>query len=367
MKTCLMLKDEPVLEVDNYNCRILDYDRLPVSLRYHDVNYDDAMHYWTRSRCISMSRTYAKNLAALYHGIRHDSYSMAKLYHFATLTDSYWMKDEVENLKWKDVSLFDNPFDKQISRTALTGEYTDISLPYGRLHTPETTTQGMSAKCWVKENSGIYLYKIGRKEIAASEILTQLNIPHVDYTEADPNVLAEIARDKKIREIETAGEIVARCPLITSEDISIVTWEDLQVGCDRNDITPIKYIENEPAYKQMQIADYILGNSDRHEQNWGFFMDNNTGRITGFCPLMDHDHAFDNTENIPSQTSEKKETLKEAAFRSIQSSNLNIQIKRPHYLTDSEWFGVQARTSLLRDFQLYKSQNVEGNDCRNKQ
>ncbi len=281
MKTCLMLKDDPVLEIDNYNCNILDFERLPVSLRYHDVNYDDVMHNWTNSRCISMSRTHARNLTACYHGIRHDAYSLAKIYHFAALTDSYWLKESDESLSWKDVSLFDNPYDKRISRTALTGEYTDFSFPYGRVHTPEVTTQGMSAKCWVREPDGIFLYKTGRKEIPASEILEQMGIPHVPYTRADMHMLSEIAGEKRIQEIEKAGEIIVRCPLISSEYVSIVTWEDFQIGCDRNGKDPFTYVIHNDMYLKMQLADYILGNIDRHGQNWGFFMDNATGKITG--------------------------------------------------------------------------------------
>lgn len=30
-KTYICLKDQPVLEISSYSCRILDYDRLPVS------------------------------------------------------------------------------------------------------------------------------------------------------------------------------------------------------------------------------------------------------------------------------------------------------------------------------------------------
>ncbi len=349
MKTYLMLKGTPVLEIENYNCNILDYDRLPVSLRYHDVNYDDVMHNWTNSRCISMSRTHAKNLAACYHGIRHDAYSLARIYHFATLTDSYWLKESTESLQWKDVSLFQNPYDKQISRTALTGEYTDFSFPYGRMHTPEVTTQGMSAKCWVREPEGIFLYKIGRKEIPASEILKQLNISHVPYMEADQNLLSEIADEKRLQEIQKAGEVIVKCPLISSEDVSIVTWEDFQIGCDRNDQNPFDYVIDQDMYIKMQVADYILGNSDRHGQNWGFFMDNATGRLMGLHPLMDHDHAFSCDENIPSQTTEEKLTLKDAVFRVLPSVEISLQFDMPPYLLKEEREGVQARTAILQN------------------
>lgn len=45
-------------------------------------------------------------------------------------------------------------------------------------------------------------------------------------------------------------------------------------------------------YYKVQIADYILGNEDRHGANFGFFMDNRSRKLQGLYPLMDHDHAF---------------------------------------------------------------------------
>ncbi len=350
MKTYLMLKDTPVLEIDGYNCVVKDSDRLPVSLRYSDVNYDDVMHNWTNSRCISLSRTYAKNLTACFHGIRKDPYSLAALYHFASLTDSYWIKEENENLTWKDVSLFRNEYDKNISKVALTGEYTDFSFPYGKMHTPEATTQGLSAKCWVREKDGLYLYKIGRKEIPASRILDQLQIPHVSYTAAKAQDLVQVASEERIKKIHDAGEIVTRCPIITSEDISLVTWEDVQIYCDRNGVDPFSYVKGDVNYAQMQIADYILGNEDRHEQNWGFLMKNETGELLGLHPLMDHDHSFSNEPYIPSQTSENKETLEEAAAKALRIWQPAATLERPPCMTDEEWKGVSERLYNVQIF-----------------
>ena len=39
-KTYIMLKDIPVLEIEDYRCKILNYELLPISLRYPDVNYE---------------------------------------------------------------------------------------------------------------------------------------------------------------------------------------------------------------------------------------------------------------------------------------------------------------------------------------
>ena len=78
------------------------------------------------------------------------------------------------------------------------------------------------------------------------------------------------------------------------------------------------------AYLEMQIADYILNNNDRHEQNWGFLMENVTGKLTGLCPLFDHDHAFVNYKNVMSQTTEREMSLREAALRVSDNRTGNV-------------------------------------------
>ena len=42
----------------------------------------------------------------------------------------------------------------------------------------------------------------------------------------------------------------------------------------------------------MCVCDYVFGNTDRHFENWGFIVDNNTNEIISFAPLYDHNQAF---------------------------------------------------------------------------
>ena len=48
---------------------------------------------------------------------------------------------------------------------------------------------------------------------------------------------------------------------------------------------------------QRKRTDFICiksekGIEDRNGANFGFFMDNRSGKLQGLYPLMDHDHAF---------------------------------------------------------------------------
>lgn len=279
-KTYLYLRNKPVLEIENYVCRILDFDLLPVSVRYEGIEFDDVMHGWTESRSLSIGRTNAKKILTGFGISQSNPYLTAKLFHFTSLIDCYWMKEEGDQAVWEDVSLFSNPLEKSVSSTALLGVpgYFKDRLQNGmasvkpQIHTPELTAQGMSAKAWIREEDGIYLYKVGKKELAACCILDALGICHVSYEEVPEQKLKALADEKYQNKIKDAGEKVVKSKILTSEKRSIVSWEAFQMYCAYREEDEFSYVKSKypQAYYSMQIADYILGNEDRHGANWGF-------------------------------------------------------------------------------------------------
>ena len=42
----------------------------------------------------------------------------------------------------------------------------------------------------------------------------------------------------------------------------------------------------------MNILDYLTGNTDRHPENWGFLIDNETNRYISLYPAMDFNQCF---------------------------------------------------------------------------
>lgn len=159
----IMLKDIPVLAIENYNCKILNYGLLPISLRYPDVNYDDVMHGWTENRTMNIGKTNAKKLLAGFRMSQSNPYMIARLFHFASLSDCYWLKAEGEELTWEQVSLFRNTLEKAVTATALLGVNHSFRSLAQKIHTPEFTAQGIAAKAWIREEDGLYLYKVGKR------------------------------------------------------------------------------------------------------------------------------------------------------------------------------------------------------------
>ncbi len=344
-----MMKNTKVLET-NKDGSIMIYEEklLPFSLQKEDLTYEDFFFNWLSVRPLSIGRTNAK--AILNNaGIPQNSLTIARICHGMNLSDCYWVKEREEDTSWDKDNLYDHDMDPLYADTALTGKSHHLSKD--KFHTPELTAQGVSAKCWIKENDGIYLYKVGRKELPASEILDVLGIDHVHYEKAEQ--LKEYLSKDRIKKIEDVGEIIVRSKLITNQQQGIIPFEEFAVWCANQEIDD-EYEEakrrDEKSYYEMQIADYILNNSDRHVGNWGFYFDVEENKLQGMYPLMDHDHSFDEEETLMSQTNEGK-TLLEAAR--IAQAQLNLPVKdileipKPEYLMDNEWEQVRKRVMML--------------------
>ena len=344
-----MMKNTKVLET-NKDGSIMIYEEklLPFSLQKEDLTYEDFFFNWLSVRPLSIGRTNAK--AILNNaGIPQNSLTIARICHGMNLSDCYWVKEREEDTSWDKDNLYDHDMDPLYADTALTGKSHHLSKD--KFHTPELTAQGVSAKCWIKENDGIYLYKVGRKELPASEILDVLGIDHVHYEKAEQ--LKEYLSKDRIKKIEDVGEIIVRSKLITNQQQGIIPFEEFAVWCANQELDD-EYEEakrrDEKSYYEMQIADYILNNSDRHVGNWGFYFDVEENKLQGMYPLMDHDHSFDEEETLMSQTNEGK-TLLEAAR--IAQAQLNLPVKdileipKPEYLMDNEWEQVRKRVMML--------------------
>ena len=125
--------------------------------------------------------------------------------------------------------------------------------------------------------------------------------------------------------------------------------------CAYHDMDEYAYVtERDPrGYYTMQIVDYILANEDRHGANFGFYMDNRTGKLLELYPLMDHDHSFSEEDALPSQTSPEEETLEAAAVRAAGAGPWEIdyeavlRMEKPEELSQAQWERVLERIRRL--------------------
>ena len=351
-----MIKDTPVMEIEeNGLCIIKDFDSLPFALRRKNISLADFIE-WASNRTLSIGRSYAKEILNTLRLSQTNRYAVCKACRGLSLEDAYWIRQKNDESTWKNVNLFENPLSLFITEVSLSGRnvnYQVTDYKKGNIHTPELTTLGASAKGWIRHVDGLHLHKVGKYEIPSSAILTVAGIEHIEY-KVSRNEEVDLYLSKERKDwLEGVGEVIVNSRLFTSEDISLVTFEEFKVFCDAYGLNPYEEAVrmDREAYLKMQIADYLLNNNDRHEQNWGFLMENETGKLIGYCPLFDHDHAFSEYTDILSQTTEERCTLKEAALLAQNELNLDLsgfdQIEKPEYLTEKQWQCVIERKEKL--------------------
>lgn len=352
----LLIKDKPILEVkDNGQCTILEFDYLPFALRKENVSFVDFME-WASNRTLSIGRSYAKEILNTLRLSQSNRYAVCMACRGLSLEDSYWIRQDGDEKTWEEVNLFRNPLSLFITEVSLSGRnhHYKVDVQVNQMiHTPELTTLGASAKGWIRHEDGLHLHKVGRYEIPASEILDALEIEHIPYMLSTDEEIQVYLSEERMEWLQGVGEVIVHSKLFTSEEVSMVTFEEFAVFCRNYGLNPYeeaKSIDRE-FYLKMQIVDYILNNNDRHEQNWGFLMENSSGKLLGFCPLFDHDHAFVDQGNVLSQTTEENKTLLESALEAQAELKMDLdkifQMECPNLLSEKQWEEVLDRVKKI--------------------
>lgn len=298
----ILYKDQIAFKIDTKNGKVffLNEKYLPFDIYLEESDdFDDRVNNrvnftsWCAGRILNLDRDYAKDILNFYGFSQNltDSQrsSIAICTRCLSLNDCYWLRDEKENLTWRDVNLFQNSLKNAISELSLFGKSPTItnSSLIDPTDNPDLCTDGTAPKAWIRTEDGFYLLKGDKndsvkREVEASKILTLLGISNIGY---------EYGYFKE--------DIVSSCKCFTSENINFARAEMFQIWCMNNDQDISDYIfkyKNE--FDKMNLADYLIGNSDEHSQNWGFLYDNNRN-ILGLNPRMDYDHAFLASPNSP--------------------------------------------------------------------
>ena len=338
----LFFQDVPVLSFNRQKGKYVveNEDFLPCSLRGAIVPCDETApvdeqvaareHNWgtivsfLSRRVLNFSRSNAKKL---YNAVgfpqSQDPENRAKIamyFRAVSATDSWWIDRSDTDRKYADVNVRKNKLSKTVIQIALLGSSLTI---HGMPHTPEYTNRGSFAQSWrrIKGDPALYLYKKNsaggneaKIEECASKILACLGISHVEYRRArsDPRMCYSKNMADESRSVIPAMEIMTYCE---------------NRGLDFKAYA--KSLDRDMVNKTL-IADYLLANPDRHEENWGFYMDNATGRITGCHPLFDHNLCFDrDLMRNPDSTSRMfgDETVKEAAENAMRETP--VKMTRP--------------------------------------
>lgn len=301
MKCILMNKNTQVLKLE-YNTTTNSIDKIYeiYNLEYGPLafvnvcnnkvgNRVKALNDWFRGRGIPEWR---KDIEVLLNNLKIDSPDelLNKSYGLS-LSDQYWIKEEGQNISWKDINFFTNDFQYKAYFDASFSSSSNINVD---LKSPNNTTDGMLQKAWVIENGKRVLvkgtYSPSRQEPInewiVSKICQKLGIDYCNY------------------EIEVNGQnIFSKCIDFINENEEIVSaYEIFELKPKSNNVNDLTHyisileengIENAKSkLEDMILVDYIVMNFDRHMRNFGIIRNVENLKWEKVTPIFDTGEAL---------------------------------------------------------------------------
>ena len=321
-------------------CRIWEPDFLPCNLYLEEaedvetlVNNVTNFWYWCATRILTLDRQYAKeilgSIGAAQAVTDRDRAQIALSYRCVSLTDIYWVRQQGEQVTFREVNLYDNHLDSALVDVALRGRQLTVQ---NRELAADLSTNGCFPKAWRRTAQGFELLKDGGREAVERELLASRICRCFQCR--------QVLYEREIYE----GEPVTVSRLMTSREYSIISMEAFTIWATNHDVDLRDYILKLDAYQyyMMNLLDYLVGNTDRHWGNWGLLVDNASGQPLRLHDLMDWNRSFqayDTLEGGNCQTAfGLKMTQREAALEAVRQVGIN-QIAG----IDSKWFTGRER------------------------
>lgn len=305
--------DERFIPYDLYLENECDFDTL--------INNINNFYHWCASRVLSLDRKYAKeilNSIGMAQAMTdRDRAKISLSYHCVSLTDIYWVKKSDEEISYEKINLYDNSLNEAVVELSLRGKPMTVT---NQELAPDLSTKGCFPKAWIRREKDFILLKDGsddavQKELIASKLCQCFDFKQVKYKEGFYD-----------------GEKVTESKIITSRQYSIVSKMAFEIYAQNHDLNVLDEclrIDKE-TYYGMNILDYLVGNIDRHPENWGLLVDNQTNEYVSLYPIMDFNQSFGGYDTIDGANCQtvypEKRTQREAAIEAVRNIGLH-QIK----------------------------------------
>ena len=293
------------------------------------MNNLNSFQFWCANRLLTLDRKYAKeilNSLGLKQAVTdRERAEIVLSYHALCLTDVFWVRKFREKVSFAEINLYDHSLSDAFVDVALRGR--DLTAENSRLmkqgdSTGDLTTLGVAPKAWIRRDNRFLLLKDGDP----GEVEAELTASRIARCFAAEQVLYE--------PWQYDGQRVSSSILMTSKDRSIVSAGDVEIYAANRETTLHDIVLSHDPYgfHMMNIIDYLVGNTDRHWGNWGFWISTADNRLQTLYPLMDFNQAFQAYQTIDGAkclTTEKNMSQKEAAVIGVQHVGLNQIHKLP--------------------------------------
>lgn len=220
-----------------------------------------------------------------------------------SLSDHYWLRQERVNASYEELNYFHRPFDQEGFARSMFRQM-DFQPQETALRTPGNTLCGFHRKAWIRRDNKLFLLKgsVTRyqeepfNEWLAWQAAKRLGIYAVPYR------------------VETyENQIVSVCPEMLNLHTDLVPARDamktLKIPAGESEIDCfLELLEQhgitdvDDKFDEMLILDFLLLNSDRHNQNFGILVNADTNQWIDLAPIFDTGSAmgcFTGTDELP--------------------------------------------------------------------
>ncbi len=337
----LMLKNTKVMyfDLEDFVVEVIREDLLPFAIRSNitsaskpkDILHNiQAVKSYLSSRMLSLSRDNAKQIYAAYQIPQTDSIddrvNVCIKCKGVSIQDSYWIQDDKEDEEWDKINIRQNKL-SDILDLSLSGFSPTITT---NKICPELTTKGLFRKGWIHIDDSLYLLKSDR---TSGYINTKMEVLASRILDCFENKIETIMYYSDIKGMIGGDAYVSICKNFVGEKYSFVEAWEVMDYCKRRDIDFRKKCLEQwgNLFACIPVLDYIIINTDRHTQNYGFFMNNETGVIEELAPLFDYncalvaDYFKRDARDTLSQMFNTSETLKQLAFAYINNTRIEFR------------------------------------------
>ena len=226
-----------------------------------------------------------------------------------SLVDHYWLQPIGKEEYWKERNFYENDFSDQLGSLLTDSEKVNIDDNVSKF-SPSSSVNGEMKKKWVIDEGTRYLMKVNVNDYgqqSVNELIATKLHEKLGWTNFSSYKLGRVVMEDK--EFPCSYN-----PLFTSTELEFVSAyqlvKDVKISNNSNSYEEIIHqamsygLEEQEVREQLEytiLTDFILSNTDRHFNNFGFLYDAIAEKFVSMAPIFDTGNAlFYNKEIVPS-------------------------------------------------------------------
>lgn len=269
-------------------------EELPVGCQKNSANLIE----WWNNRAIPDSRRGIQKV--LNYVSKKTSQALMLSAYGLSLTDHYWMQPIQKELYWSNINFFENDFSDDLGELLTDTGTIDIDKNITQF-SPSSSVNGEMKKKWLIKDGKRYLMKVNINNYgqqAVNELIATRLHKRLGCSNYVPYFLEKVT-------FEGTDYPCSLNEMFTSQELELVSGyqliKDFKVPQDMSEyecmvkLAAAQGLDETTVRKQLEytiMTDFILTNTDRHYNNFGFLYDSAKKKIVRMAPIFDTGNAL---------------------------------------------------------------------------